>query len=111
MSENKSSLIGALWLFSSLVLVGLFVSAAAQNGLTSDHMLLTFVILGLAVAGTLGLMFGVDFGDEQTKTKRQRIESMLDDLSAEERAELKQRLAEDDAILDYVDDDGELVLR
>ena len=49
------------------------------------------------------------------KSKRERIDNMLRDMSDNELLELKQRLStgemNDDNILDYLGDDGELVLR
>lgn len=113
MSENETS--GALWFFSSLVLGALFISAAAQGELTPGHIVLAFVILGLAVAGTLYFSFWKDSGKRKTKAKRQRIDSLLRDMSDEERFELKQRLADgdfhDETVVDHVGDDGELVWR
>ncbi len=113
-SEQRSALTGGLWVVSAIVLGALFISAAAQGELTPGHMLLAFVILGLAVAGTFVVLYRIDKESEQTKAKRQRIDSLLDNLSDEEIFELKQRLADADSpdapVVDYVGDDGELVL-
>ncbi len=112
--DSRATLTGALWFFSALSLVALFISAAAQGELTSGHMLLALMILGLAVGGTPFLLRMKDSGAEQEKAKRQQLDLLLDALSAEERLELKQRLAdgeESEAVLDHLSDDGELVFR
>lgn len=113
-SEQRTALTGGLWVVSAIVLGALFISAAAQGELTPGHMLLAFVILGLAVAGTFVVLYMVDKESEQAKAKRHRIAHLLDDLSDEELFELKRRLADTDSpeasVVDYVGDDGELVM-
>lgn len=113
--DNRTALTGALWFFSALALVALFISAAAQGELTPGHILLAFVILGLAIAGTPFLLRWTDSETQQEKTKRQRIDSLIRDMSDEELIELKQRLSDGDysqeTILGNLGDDGELVRR
>ncbi len=113
--ESRATLMVGLWLLSAIVLAALFISAAAQGDLTPGHIALALILLGLAVAGTLLLVNLKDRETEQGKAKRQRIDNMLSDLSDEELLELKQRLSDvdinDDTILDYVGDDGEMALR
>ena len=114
-NEMRAPLMGALWFFSALALVALFISSAAMGDLTSAHMVLAFVILALAVSGTLFLS-RLSVSDAQgEKSKRQRVESLLRDLSDEDLNELKRRLETVDQtekpLADYLGDDGELVQR
>ena len=113
--DNRTMLTGGLWFLSAVVLVALFISAAAQGALTPWHIFLVFVFLGLAVAGTVFLSRTANIGAQETKAKRGRLDNMLDDLSDDELIELKRRLSQVDTsegtILDYVGDDGEMVLR
>lgn len=117
--ESRRTLIGGLWFFASIVLAALFISAAAQKELTTGHIVLAVAILGLVVAGTLSFLYGKGTARsvEGEKAKREQVdvESLLRSLSDEERAELKQRLEAGDldegAVLDHVDDDGEIVWR
>ncbi len=118
MSEDKDDRLtsaGALWFFSTVALAALFISAAAQGELTVGHIILALVILGLAVAGTVFFLHGINSETRQTKEKRQRIDSILYNMSDEELIELKQRFSDGDfreeTVLDYMGDDGELVLR
>ena len=116
MSEDtRGNLTFILWFFSALVLGALFISSAAQGELTLGHILLAFVILALAAAGTLYLLHWTDSEAQQTKAKRQRIDSLLSNMSDEELLELKQRLSEgefgEEARILTVGDDGELVRR
>lgn len=110
--ENRATLIGALWFISAVVLGALFVSAAAQGDLTSAHILLALLIIGLAVAGTVRLLNMKD-STEQAKAKRERVDRFLHDLSEEELLDLKRLLSNDDEkpISHYMGDDGELELR
>ncbi len=112
-SDTRASLMGGLWFCSALALAALFISAAAQGELTLGHVLLAFMLLGLAIAGTPYLLH-LQLGENgQEKTKRRRVDTMFRDLSDTELIELKQRLAEvefDEAMpLDRLGDDGELV--
>jgi hypothetical protein len=113
--DSRATLTGALWFFSALALVALFISAAAQGELTSGHILLAFTILGLAVGGTPFLLRMKDSSAEQDKMKRRRLDNLLRDRSDEDRFELKRCLADVDdneaSILDLVGDDGELMRR
>jgi hypothetical protein len=113
--EYRGNLTIACWFLSALVLGALFISATAQGELTSTHVLLAFVILGLAIAGTAFIWRFPESETEQAKAKRRHIDSLLSDMSDEELIELKQRLADVDAkeapITDYLGDDGELVQR
>ena len=113
--EVRASLLGGLWFLTALVLVALFISAAAQGELTPAHIGLTFVFLALAIGGTPLVLRWNGSQAQQEKMKRQRLETMLRDMSPEELAELKQRLADSDDLeastLDHLSDDGELVLR
>lgn len=116
MSENnRATLTFVLWLFSAASLGCLFISAAAQGELSSGHMLLAFVILALAVAGTPYIQRQTEGETQQAKAKRQRIDSLLRDMSDEELIELKQRLTDGDYsvenIVNALGDDGELVQR
>lgn len=108
MDEDRSTLMGALWFFTAVTLVALFISAAVQRGLTTGHIILTLVILGVSVVGTIYFS-----RIQQPKAKRQSFEAMLHSLSDEERIALLRRLSDDrrETILDYMDDDGELTSR
>ena len=107
--ESRSTLTFALWLFTGVVLVALFISAAAQGELTPAHVVLASVLLGLAVVGT-PLILRMKASDEKPK---RRVDALLDNLSDDDLLELKRRLAdvEDEPLADYVGDDGELVRR
>ena len=113
--ENRAAMTGALWFFSALVLVALFISAAAQGELTPGHIVFASILLGLAVIGTPILLRWKDDSTQQDKMKRERVDKLLRDLSDDDLIELKQRLAEveysEESILDLVGDDGELVRR
>jgi membrane protein implicated in regulation of membrane protease activity len=114
-SENRSELTGVLWFFSAITLVGLFVSAAIQGELTAAHIAFAFVVLVLAVAGSIYLLRTKENTPEQEKSKRQRIDSLLGDMSDEDLVELKRRLEAVDTpetpLTQYLGDDGELVRR
>ncbi|NDJ77579.1 MAG: hypothetical protein GYB65_15115, partial [Chloroflexi bacterium] len=119
MSEDRGErLTSGLWFFSAVVLATLFISAAAQGELTRGHILLAFAILGLAVAGTVVLLFGQDGNTQntrQTKAKRNQIDGMLRGMNDQELAALQQRLTSGDfreeTVVEHVGDDGELVWR
>lgn len=114
MSENRSELVGGLWFFSMIVLVALFISAGMQGELTTGHIFLTFAILAPAVAGTV-FFFWKENAIERAKAKREGIDNLVRNLSAEERLELKLRLSAADPpetpVGEHVGDDGELVWR
>jgi membrane protein implicated in regulation of membrane protease activity len=114
MSE-RAFLTSMLWFLSALVLGALFISAAAQGELTIGHLVFGFAVLVLVVIATPILARWKDSDGNIAKSKRQRIDHMLRDMSDEELVELRQRLAtgnlSDDAILDYLGSDGELLER
>ncbi len=109
--EIRASLTGGLWFVSALVLVAIFISAAAQGVLTPAHLIFATVILGLALVGTFYVL-RMDGGREKAK---RGVDSLLRDLSEDDLLELKQRLADVEApaakVVDHVGDDGELVWR
>lgn len=113
--ESRTMLIGTLWFFSALVLIAIFVSAAAQGELTVGHMLMVSVMLGLAIAGTLFVHFTTRAESEESKAKRQNLDKLLRRLSDEDLMALKERLSDDDfhrePTLDRISDDGEMVMR
>lgn len=116
MSEDtRTTMTGCLWVVSALALGALFISAAAQAALTGGHVALAFVILALAVSGTLFFLRGNLSELEQEKAKRQRRDKLLGDMTDDDLLELKRRLASVDNSSDmdrlYLDDDGELVRR
>ena len=114
MSDNRYELLAGLWFFCAVPLGLLFLSAATQDGLTIFHFILALTLIGIAVGGT-PIMIHLLNNDvsKQEKTKRERIDTMLRDMSDDELLELKQRLSDgdysDDTILDFIGDDGELV--
>lgn len=113
--DTRAGLTGTLWFLSTVVLVALFISAAAQGEFTPGHVVFAFVLLALTVGATPILLRWQGGQAQQEKAKRQGIEALLRDMSTEDLIELKQRLADVDdheaTTLDYLDDDGELVLR
>lgn len=114
-SENRSELAGVLWFFSAITLVGLFVSAAIQGELTVAHIVFAAVILVLAVGGTIYFLRGKEAVSQPEKSKRQRLDTLLGDLSDEDLIELKRRLETVDTphtpLAEYLGDDGELIQR
>jgi choline-glycine betaine transporter len=113
--NNRVTLTIGLWFLSAGVLVALFLSAAAQNELTTAHIVFAFTLLALAIAGTVFLFRGANSENEQEKTKRHRIDRVLSDMSDEELMELKQRLSDRDfnagTSLASLGDDGEMLRR
>lgn len=109
--DTRATLTGALWFCAALALGALFISAAAQNELTTGHIALAFTLLVIAVSGTPFILRMKDSGE---KSKR-RLDRVLDDLSDDELLELKRRLADvgtqAEPITHYLDDDGELARR
>lgn len=112
MSE-RTFLTAMMWFISAVVLAALFISAAAQGELTAGHFGLALVILLLAAVATPFLSRWKESDTELVKSKRQRIDNMLRDMSDEELLELKQRLSTDNYsdVLEHLGDDGELVER
>ena len=114
--ELRASMLGAVWIVSGIVLAALFISAAAQGVLSMAHVVLTIVILAMAIGGTYFVWTAFDPDKSQVeKAKRERIDTMLRDMSDEDLIALKNRLADgdvsEDTILDFISDDGELVTR
>lgn len=111
MSE-RAFLTALLWFLSAVVLGGVFISATAQGELTEGHLGFALVILCLVVIATPLLSRWKESGVEATKSKRQRIDNLLHDMSDEDLVDLKQRLSAvdlgEDTILDYLGSDGEL---
>jgi hypothetical protein len=114
MSE-RAYLTSMSWFLSALVLGALFISAAAQGELTAGHVGIAAVILTLVVIATPFLLRSKSSETEIVKSKRQRIDTMLRDMSDDELDDLKQRLSTDNAsednISNYLGSDGELVAR
>jgi hypothetical protein len=113
--QERTFLVGMLWFFSSIVLAALFISAAAQGELSQGHLILAVMIISLIVVATPLLARWKDGAVVVEKSKRERIDNMLRDMSDEELVELKQRLStgnlSEENILDYLGSDGELVGR
>lgn len=113
--ENRATLTGALWFFTTVALVALYIAAAVQGELTSGHVLLTGVLLALSVGGTTVILRMKDPEAVQDKEKRQRIDSMLRDMSDDDLLVLKQRLVADkyseEPHYELSNEDGELVIR
>ena len=105
------------WALRLLLFIGegVFISAAAQGMLTPGHIALALVILALASVGTIYLWRQTDGEAQPAKAKRERMDNLLRDLSAEELLDLRQRLTDGDlseaTAADYLGDDGELVQR
>ena len=114
MSE-RVFLTAMLWFLSAVVLGALFIASAFQGAFTVLHLSLAIAILSLAVIATPFLSRWKESEASLEKSKRQRIDNMLRDMSDDELMELKQRLSSgnlsEEAILDYLSDDGELVER
>jgi hypothetical protein len=114
MSE-RAYLTSLSWFLSAIVLGTLFISAAAQGELTAGHLGFAIVILALVVIATPFLSRWKSAEPEAVKSKRQRIDTMLRDMSDEELDDLRQRLSTEtpskDSILNYLGSDGELVGR
>lgn len=113
--ENQGILTIALWFLSAIVLAALFIAAAAQGELTSAHVALASVMLILATIGTVTIwrMKKTETGETQEeKAKRRRLDNLINDLNDEELAELKHRLTGNDTqeenLMDYLGDDGEI---
>lgn len=98
------------------MLAALFIGAGLQGEFTIFHTVFASLIFGLALIGTPLAFFGLREEDVDTaKAKRERIDTMIRDMSDDELVDLKQRLStgdyNEDSLLDYVSDDGELVMR
>jgi hypothetical protein len=112
---ERTFLTAILWFFSAIVLGALFLSAMGQGELTNGHVSLAILIISLVVIATPLLARWKDGASTLEKSKRERIDTMLRDMSDEDLVELKERLSTgtitDENILDYLDSDGELVGR
>lgn len=117
MNKDQQSIVSGLWFFTAVPLSLLFLSAAFQDGLTFWHFVLACILIGIAVGGT-PIILAITRDDDTSnheKAKRERIDNMLRDMSDDELLELKKRLSDgdmsEDTILDFIGDDGELVMR
>jgi hypothetical protein len=112
---ERTFLTAMMWFMATVVLAALFISAAAQGVLTIGHLSFAFAVLSLVVIATPLLARWKDGEAQFMKSKRERIDNVLRDMSDTELLELKQRLTtgeiNDENILDYLGDDGELVAR
>jgi hypothetical protein len=112
MSETRATLTIGLWFLSAIVLAALFIAAAAQGALTSSHVALASVMLTLATVGTITIWRMKDSESQSEKTKRRRLDNIIEDLSDDELDELKNRLKDNSIektnITHYLDDDGEI---
>ena len=108
-----------IWASIAVALFGLFLSGGMAGGLTVIHLAIAIVLIG-AVVGMTGFLWrsgNFEASDMQEqyneKAKRDRIESVLRNLSNDELTALKKRLStgaiDDDVLYDYLGDDGELV--
>ncbi len=115
MSEQRGTLTIGLWFLSAIVLAALFIASGMQGELTSAHLAFASVLLALATGGTIAVWRMKDGETQEEKTKRRRLDSLLHDLSDDELAELKDRLTSGDPgieiMMDYLDDDGEIMQR
>jgi hypothetical protein len=113
--DSRATLTIGLWFLSALALIALFISAAAQSELTPGHILIAFTILGLAIAGTPYLLHMKPPEGQQEKSKRLRIEKLLNEMGDDDLIELKRRLSEVDldepVSVAALGDDGELIQR
>jgi hypothetical protein len=121
MMPNNSRTVVTLMIWASIAvaLFGLFLSGGMAGGLTVIHLAIAIVLIG-AVVGMTGFLWrssNFEASDLQEqyneKAKRDRIESVLRNLSNDELTALKKRLStgaiDDDVLYDYLGDDGELV--
>lgn len=111
-----------MWGVLAAVLVSLFISAGVGNGLETGHVIIAVVAL-IAGAISTGVIWNPDHAQNnissesksQEKVKRERLDSVLRDLSDEELLALKNRLSDgtidDDLLYEHMtlSDDGELI--
>lgn len=113
-----------VWTAVGWALFALFIGTGMGGGIQAGHTILGVAVL-VAATGSTGFIW--NFGDlpaiaekaqddaEQEKVKRERIDTVLRDLSSEELIALKNRLSDgivdDDLLYDRMrlSDDGELV--
>lgn len=118
-TEYRIASIGGMWFLATIALSAVFIGAGLQGELTTLHIVFASTIFLMGIIGTLFLLRWFNkFSDSETdiaKAKRQRIDDMIRDMSDEDLVELKKRLSdgdiEDEELLDYVSEDGELVFR
>jgi hypothetical protein len=113
--QERTFLVAVMWFFSAIVLGALFISAAAQGELTTGHISLAILILCAVFIATPLLARWKDGTVAFEKSKRERIDTMLRDMSDEDLLELKTRLSagtmSEENIIDYLESDGELASR
>ena len=115
-AKTNISVVMIMWFLATIMLAALFIGAGLQGEFTVFHAVFASIIFGLALIGTPLAYYGLREDETDTaKAKRERIDTMLRDMSDDELLELKQRLStgdyNEDSLLDYVSDDGELVMR
>ncbi len=114
--DNRTGLAMMLWVMTGIALSALFISAAAAQSLTIMHMIIALIILAVSAGGTY-VVWTVNFrsDDYGAKVKRERIDEIIKDLSDDELMALKRRLSDRDytetSILDFLNEEGELVER
>lgn len=113
--ETQIAAISGIWLGAVILFAALFISAGLQGAFTVTHYIFAALILVMASLGTGAAIYGIRDNKDIAKAKRQRIDTMLRDMSDGDLLELKQRLAEGDyteeSLLDLVADDGELIIQ
>jgi len=113
--ETQIAVVSAIWLGAVILMAALFIAAGMQGAFTLTHFIFAALILTMAFIGTPLAMRWIGDDDSLAKAKRQRIDDMIRDMSDDELVELKQRLSDgnydEDELLDYVSEDGELVFR
>jgi hypothetical protein len=113
--ETQIATVSGIWFGAVILMATLFISAGLQGAFTITHFVFVGLILILAIIGTPLAILGTRVDSDVAKSKRQRIDTMLQDMSDDELLELKQRLTSGDyteeALLDYIADDGELIMR
>ncbi len=116
--ENKDiAYVLMIWFLAAIMLAALFIGAGLQGEFTIFHTVFASIIFALALVGSSLSVYWTrrNANDDTAKAKRERIDTMLRDMSDDELLELKQRLStgdyNEDSLLDYVSDDGELIMR
>ena len=104
-----------VWFLATILLAAIFIGSGLQGEFTTAHMIFASIVLGLATIATPLVIYATRDKEDIGKLKRQRIDTMLQDMSDDELLELKKRLSDGDyneeSLLEYVSDDGELVFR
>jgi len=113
--DNRTFLTALLWFMSGIALTALFVSAAI-NAMTITHLVIALLIIAATAGGTYAA-WNVQFKheDQYIKAKREHIDDIIKDLSDDELMTLKKRLSDGEysetSILDFMNEEGELVGR